>query len=49
MKSLIIAEGDSSPKMFKLNTQSRQHKRKATIQDQVENAYVRLAYLTTLF
>ena len=49
MKSLITAEGDSSPKMFKLNTHSRQHKRKATIQEQVENAYVRLVYPNTLF
>jgi hypothetical protein len=49
MKSLIIAEGDSSPKMFKLKTHSRQHKQKATIQEQVENAYVRLAYLNTFY
>jgi hypothetical protein len=35
----MIAEEDSSPKMFKLHTHSR-HKQNLTIQEQVENAYV---------
>ncbi len=48
MKSPIIAEEDSSPKMFKLRSHSRPHKQYATIQEQVENAYVSYLILISI-